>query len=60
MDIMDTSSPAPDNLRYRLWHLPARLASHARRRWLNISSSWPWRDAFTTCWQRLCQLPSPT
>jgi hypothetical protein len=31
----------PDTLRYRIWHLPARLASHARRRTLAISASWP-------------------
>jgi hypothetical protein len=59
-DQPDLAHAEPDTLRYRLWHLPARLTRHARRRWLNISSSWPWREAFTTCWQRLCQLPSPT
>src|SRR5690242_14866817 len=51
---------APDTLRYRIWHLPARLASHARRRTLAISVSWPWKDAFLVCWQRLCALPAPT
>jgi hypothetical protein len=59
-DQPDLAHAEPDTLRYRLWHLPARLSRHARRRWLAISSSWPWRDAFTTCWQRLCQLPPPT
>jgi len=59
-DQPDLAHAEPDTLRYRLWHLPARLTRHARRRWLNISHSWPWREAFTTCWQRLCQLPSPT
>jgi hypothetical protein len=59
-DQPDLAHAEPDTLRYRLWHLPARLARHARRRTLAISSSWPWRDAFTTCWQRLCQLPPPT
>jgi hypothetical protein len=58
-DQPDLAHAEPDTLRYRL-HLPARLTCHARRRWLNISSSWAWREAFTTCWQRLCQLPSPT
>jgi hypothetical protein len=24
----------PDTMRFRLYHLPARLADHARRRWL--------------------------
>jgi hypothetical protein len=49
----------PDTLRYRLWHLPARLARHARKRVLKISATWPWKEAFTTCWQRLLTLPAP-
>ena len=49
----------PDTLRYRVWHLPARLAHHARQRTLAISPDWPWADAFLTCWQRLCVLPAP-
>jgi hypothetical protein len=47
----------PDTLRYRVWHLPARLARHARQRTLAISETWPWADAFLACWQRLCALP---
>ena len=49
----------PDTLRYRVWHLPARLARHARQRALAISPDWPWADAFLACWQRLCALPAP-
>ncbi len=50
----------PDTLRYRLLHLPARLVRHARKRVLKISATWPWKEAFTTCWQRLCVLPAPS
>ena len=50
----------PDTLRYRIWHLPARLARHARRRTLAISPDWPWAAAFLTCWERLCALPALT
>jgi Transposase DDE domain group 1 len=49
----------PDTLRYRIWHIPARLARHARQRTLAISPDWPWQEAFLTCWQRLCALPAP-
>jgi hypothetical protein len=49
----------PDTLRYRIWHLPARLARHARRQVLSISRDWPWKEAFLTCWHRLCALPAP-
>lgn len=31
----------PDTLRYKLWHLPARLIRHARRRVLKIPGTWP-------------------
>jgi hypothetical protein len=50
----------PDTLRYRVWHLPARLARHARQRTLAISADWPWAEAFLTCWQRLSALPALT
>ena len=49
----------PDTLRYRIWHIPARLAHHARQRILKISPDWPWKEAFLTCWKRLCALPAP-
>ena len=49
----------PDTLRYRIWHLPAKLAAHARQKTLAISPEWPWAEAFLTCWQRLCALPAP-
>jgi hypothetical protein len=49
----------PDTLRYRIWHIPARLTVHARQRTLKISPHWPWKEAFLACWQRLCALPAP-
>jgi hypothetical protein len=58
-DDPDLRDADPDTLRYRVWHIPARLARHARERVLKISPSWPWKDAFLTCWQRLCALPAP-
>jgi hypothetical protein len=59
-DQPDLTHAEPDTLRYRLWHLPARLTRHARQRWLTISQTWPWRDAFALCWHRLGALPAPT
>ena len=58
-DNPDLRDADPDTLRYRVWHIPARLARHARERVLKISPDWPWTDAFLTCWQRLCALPAP-
>ena len=59
-DIPDLAAAEPDTMRYRLYHLPAKLTRHARRRWLTLSRTWPWRDAFTTCWKRLGALPAPS
>jgi hypothetical protein len=58
-DDEDLRDASPDTLRYRIWHIPARLAHHARQRLLKISPDWPWTDAFLACWQRLCTLPAP-
>ena len=49
----------PDTMRFRLYHLPARLARHARRRVLRIERTWPWAGVFTACWTRLAALPAP-
>ena len=58
-DDPDLKDADPDTLRYRIWHIPARLARHARQRTLGISPDWPWKEAFLICWQRLCALPAP-
>ncbi|MFC4016315.1 IS1380 family transposase [Nonomuraea purpurea] len=58
-DDAELARAEPQTLRFCLWHLPARLVSHARRRILKISATWPWRNAFLICWQRLCALPAP-
>ncbi|MDP9792419.1 hypothetical protein J2S43_000931 [Catenuloplanes nepalensis] len=59
-DQADLAHAEPGTLRYRLLHLPGRLATHARRRVLSIPETWPWADAFTLCWQRLTLLPLAT
>ncbi len=58
-DDEDLRDADPDTLRYRIWHIPARLAHHARQRILKISPDWPLNEAFLSCWQRLCVLPAP-
>lgn len=56
----DLSEAEPESMRFRRYHLPARLVSHARRRVLGLERTWPWAGAFTSCWQRLGVLPAPT
>ena len=58
-DDADLREANPGTLRYRIWHIPARLARHVRQRTFKISPDWPWKDAFLTCWHRLCALPAP-
>ena len=58
-DCDDLKDAEPDTLRYRLLSLPARLVRHARTRVLKISRTWPWKEAFLACWQRLGALPAP-
>ena len=59
-DQPDLVHAEPDTLRYRILHLPAKLATHARRKILSIPDTWPWADAFALCWQRLSLIPPPT
>ncbi|GAA3442057.1 IS1380 family transposase [Planomonospora venezuelensis] len=59
-DDAELARAEPQTMRYCLWHLPARLVKHARQRILKISGTWPWKQAFLTCWARLCALPAPT
>ncbi|MEU3042498.1 IS1380 family transposase [Streptomyces diastaticus] len=59
-DREDLADAEPDTMRFRLHHLPARLAKHARCRYLRIEQTWPWAAAFATSWSRLTQLPAVT
>jgi hypothetical protein len=43
------SRPCGPTASYRLWHLPARLVRHARKRVLKISVTWPWEKAIPIC-----------
>jgi hypothetical protein len=49
----------PKALRYRLLHVAARLAFHARRATLRLQASWPWTRAVATAFARLAALPPP-
>ncbi len=44
-DEPDLADAEPDTMRFCLYHLPARLSRHARRRWLRLESTWPWAGA---------------
>jgi Transposase DDE domain group 1 len=49
----------PKRLRYRLLHLAARLAFHARTATLRLPASWPWARHLAAAFKRLNTLPAP-
>ncbi|WP_454857503.1 transposase [Promicromonospora soli] len=50
----------PATMRELVYRLPARLAHHARKRWLRFDRDHPHTDAITTAWHRLQALPAVT
>jgi hypothetical protein len=48
----------PKRLRYRLLHVAARLAFHARTATLGIDAKWPWADALVAAFTRARALPT--
>lgn len=59
-DEPELAKAEPETIRRKLYHLPARLTTHARRRTLHLDRSWPWAAAFTTAWKRATELPALT
>jgi hypothetical protein len=49
----------PKRLRYRLLHVAARLAFHARTATLRIHHAWPWAHALVDAFTRARALPAP-
>ena len=50
----------PKTLRYRLLHVAARLAFHARRGTLHLPNSWPWATELIAAFHRLKTLTPQT
>jgi hypothetical protein len=51
---------APKLLRYRIFHLPARLTRGQRKRWLHLRADWPWIDDVICAWAAVKALAAPT
>ena len=49
----------PKRLRYRLLHIAARLAFHARTATLRLPAAWPWAEKLAAAFKRLNALPAP-
>ena len=57
----DEPEPAkaePATIRRKLYHQPARLTTHARRRTLHLDQRRPWAAALTTAWRHTTELPA--
>jgi len=48
----------PKRLRYRLWHVAAKLPRPARRSTLHLPADWPWAAAIMRAFKRLDALPA--
>jgi hypothetical protein len=55
----ELASCEPKRLRYRLLHIAARLAFHARKATLRIHAAWPWARALADAFKRARALPAP-
>jgi hypothetical protein len=49
----DMANAQADTIRLRLLRIGAIVRVSARRIWVSMSSSWPWRDLFEACARRL-------
>src|SRR5680860_355693 len=52
----DLAKAEPKALRYRLLHVPARLAHSARRRRLRLPATWPWADDIVAAFARIAAI----
>jgi hypothetical protein len=55
----DLAQAEPKRLRYRLLHVAARLAFHARTATLRLQATWPWASDLAAAFARLKALPAP-
>ena len=55
----DLALARPPTLRYRLWHVAARIARHGRRTHVHLAAEWPWATALRDAYHRLWALPAP-
>jgi Transposase DDE domain group 1 len=56
----DLAKAEPKRLRYRLFHVAARLAFSGRRGKLHLPAGWPWVTELLAAFQKLKALPATT
>jgi hypothetical protein len=55
----DLAVAEPKTLRYRLLHVAARVARHARRTYVRLQANWPWVRQLAAAFARVDALPAP-
>jgi hypothetical protein len=55
----ELATAEPKRLRYRLLHVGARLAFHARTATMRLPATWPWAQALADAFHKLKALPAP-
>jgi hypothetical protein len=55
----DLAKAEPKRLRYRLLHVAARLALHARQARLRLQATWPWAAALASAFAKLEAIADP-
>ncbi len=55
----DLAKAEPKALRYKVLHVPARLAHGGRRRHLRLPATWPWAAAILAAFQLIAAIPAP-
>jgi hypothetical protein len=53
------AQPEPRRLRYRVLRTTVRLVQGRRRRWLRITTTWPWAAQITAAFDRIAAIPAP-
>lgn len=53
----DLKVAEPKTLRYRVWHVAARIVRHARQVIVRLQRTWPWAADLLGAFQRLRALP---
>ena len=56
----DLAAAEPKLLRFRMLHIPARIARSGRRRRLRLPGHWPWAAAIVEAFRRIMIIPGPT
>ena len=56
----DLAKAEPKLLRFRMLHVPARLARGGRQRRLRLPASWPWAAQIAEAFATILALPAPT